>query len=162
MNSPMAASATSVYARHQDELRLTPAQCKALVHSAQIVHTLDESLELSRRHGPMIIIAASGMATGGRVLHHLKAFAPDKRNTVLCAGFQAGGTRGATISGGAATVRFSEKTFRFAPKWRRCPTFLTTRMRLKSSPDCRDSNRRHARLYHPRRACGSRCDVSVH
>ena len=105
LNSPMAASATSVYARHQSELRLNPAQSKALVHAAQIVHTPEESRELNKRHGPMIIIAASGMATGGRVLHHLKAFAPDKRNTILFAGFQAGGTRGATISGGAATVR---------------------------------------------------------
>jgi hypothetical protein len=40
----------------------------------------------------MIIIAASGMATGGRVVHHLKAFAPDPRNTILFSGFQAGGT----------------------------------------------------------------------
>jgi metallo-beta-lactamase family protein len=53
----------------------------------------------------MVIIAASGMATGGRVLHHLKAFAPDRRNTILFAGFQAGGTRGAIIVGGAPTVR---------------------------------------------------------
>lgn len=106
LNSPMAASATSVYARHRSELRLNPAQCEALIHAAQIVHTPDESRELNKRHGPMIIIAASGiMATGGRVLHHLKAFAPDKRNTILFAGLQAGGTRGATISGGAATVR---------------------------------------------------------
>ncbi len=105
LNSPMAASATGVYASHQSELRLDPAQCKALVNAAQIVHTPDDSRELNKKHGPMIIIAASGMATGGRVLHHLKAFAPDPRNTILFAGFQAGGTRGATISGGAATVR---------------------------------------------------------
>ncbi len=45
------------------------------------------------------------MATGGRVVHHLKAFAPDRRNTILFAGYQAGGTRGATIAGGARTVR---------------------------------------------------------
>jgi metallo-beta-lactamase family protein len=45
------------------------------------------------------------MATGGRVVHHLKAFAPDKRNTILFAGFQAGGTRGATIAAGSPTVR---------------------------------------------------------
>ena len=105
LNSPMAASATSVYARHQSELRLNPAQGNAWVHAAQIVHTPEESRELNPRHGPMIIIAASGMATGGRVLHHLNAFAPYKRNTILFAGFQAGGRRGATISGEAATVR---------------------------------------------------------
>ncbi len=105
LNSPMAASATHVYERHRDELRLTAAQCRAMAHTAQIVHTPEESRLLNARRGPMVIISASGMATGGRVLHHLKAFAPDKRNTILFAGYQAGGTRGATIVGGAATVR---------------------------------------------------------
>jgi metallo-beta-lactamase family protein len=53
----------------------------------------------------MVIISASGMATGGRVVHHLKAFAPDSRNTILFSGFQAGGTRGAAILDGATTMR---------------------------------------------------------
>jgi metallo-beta-lactamase family protein len=53
----------------------------------------------------MVIIAASGMATGGRVLHHLKAFSGDPRNTILFAGFQAGGTRGAAMLGGATEIK---------------------------------------------------------
>ena len=53
----------------------------------------------------MIIISASGMATGGRVLHHLKAFAPDPKNMILFSGFQAGGTRGAAMVGGADSVK---------------------------------------------------------
>lgn len=53
----------------------------------------------------MIIISASGMATGGRVLHHLKAFAPDPRNTILFTGFQAGGTRGARMLEGADAIK---------------------------------------------------------
>ena len=53
----------------------------------------------------MIILAASGMATGGRVVHHLKAFAPDPRNTILFVGFQAAGTRGAAILNGAESVK---------------------------------------------------------
>ena len=105
LNSPMAASATRVYEWYPTELRLTRTQCEAMAHTAQIVHTPEESRLLNARRGPMIIIAASGMATGGRVVHHLKAFAPDKRNTILFAGFQAGGTRGAAIVGGASTVR---------------------------------------------------------
>jgi metallo-beta-lactamase family protein len=52
-----------------------------------------------------VIVAASGMATGGRVVHHLKAFASNERNTILFAGYQAGGTRGAAITGGAPSVR---------------------------------------------------------
>jgi metallo-beta-lactamase family protein len=105
LNSPMAASATQVFRHHVNELRLTPAECDAMARNVQIVETPEESRLLNTRHGPMVIIAASGMATGGRVVHHLKAFAPDQRNTILFAGFQAGGTRGATIAGGAATVR---------------------------------------------------------
>lgn len=105
LNSPMAASAMQVYLKHKSELRLTAAECDALAHAAHIVQTPEESRLLNARHGPMVIIAASGMATGGRVVHHLKAFAPDKRNTILFAGFQAGGTRGASIAGGSPTVR---------------------------------------------------------
>ena len=54
---------------------------------------------------PMVIIAASGMATGGRVLHHLKTFATDPRNTILFAGYQAGGTRGAAMLAGAESIK---------------------------------------------------------
>jgi metallo-beta-lactamase family protein len=56
-------------------------------------------------HNPMIVVAASGMATGGRVIHHLKAFAPDPRNTILFSGYQAAGTRGAAMLGGAREIR---------------------------------------------------------
>jgi metallo-beta-lactamase family protein len=105
LNSPMAASATQIYHEHLDEMRLSAAQCLAMTHDVQIVATPDESRQLNGRHGPMVIIAASGMATGGRVVHHLKAFAPDPRNTILFTGHQAGGTRGASLAAGAPTVR---------------------------------------------------------
>ncbi len=105
LNSPMASAATQAYERHRDELRLSAAECKAMTHAAHIVESVAESQRLNSRHGPMIIISASGMATGGRVVHHIKAFAPDHRNTLLFAGYQAGGTRGASIVGGARTVR---------------------------------------------------------
>ena len=105
LNSPMAATATQVFRHHIGQLRLTPAECDAMARAVQVVETPEESQRLNARRGPMVIIAASGMATGGRVVHHLKAFAPDKRNTILFAGYQAGGTRGATIAGGADTVR---------------------------------------------------------
>jgi metallo-beta-lactamase family protein len=105
LNSPMAASATRIYHDHLDELRLTEAQCQAMARTVQVVTTPEESRALNARHGPMIVIAASGMATGGRVVHHLKAFAPDRRNTILLTGFQAGGTRGASLAAGAPTIR---------------------------------------------------------
>jgi metallo-beta-lactamase family protein len=105
LNSPMAASAMEVYWNHRGELRLSASQCKEVAATARIVQSPDESERLNGKRGPMVIIAASGMATGGRVVHHLKAFAPDRRNTILFAGYQAGGTRGAAIEGGARSVR---------------------------------------------------------
>lgn len=105
LNSPMAANAMEVYMHHQEELRLSAAECRAIAASARIVGSPEESERLNSRHGPMIIIAASGMATGGRVVHHIKAFAPHHRNAIVLAGYQAGGTRGATIASGARSVR---------------------------------------------------------
>jgi metallo-beta-lactamase family protein len=105
LNSPMAVDATRVFHNHHGEHRLTPEQCDAMCRTAHIVNSAEESASLNNKRGPMIIIAASGMATGGRVVHHLKAFAPDPRNTILFSGFQAGGTRGAAILAGAESVK---------------------------------------------------------
>jgi len=105
LNSPMAASATEVFQKHLGELRLSRAECQAMTEHVQVVQSADESRILNARKGPMVIIAASGMATGGRVVHHLLAFAPDKRNTILLAGYQAGGTRGAALAAGAKYLR---------------------------------------------------------
>ncbi len=64
-----------------------------------------ESKELTRSKGPAVVISSSGMATGGRVLHHLQAALPDSRNTVLFAGYQAEGTRGRSLVDGARAVK---------------------------------------------------------
>lgn len=105
LNSPMAADATRIYEHHRDQHRLTPAQCEAMCHAARIVNSVEESKRLNELRMPAVIVSASGMATGGRVLHHLKAFGPDPRNSILFAGYQAAGTRGATIVAGAPTVK---------------------------------------------------------
>jgi metallo-beta-lactamase family protein len=105
LNSPMAASAMGVYWKHRGDLRLDDAECDAVRNAAHVVESPGESERLNSRREPMIIVAASGMATGGRVVHHLKAFAPNARNTIVLAGYQAGGTRGASLAAGAATVR---------------------------------------------------------
>lgn len=105
LNSPMAIDATRLYHEYRSEHRLSAEECNAACGVAQMVHTPDESRALNSRGGPMIIISASGMATGGRVLHHLKAFAPDSRNMILLPGFQAAGTRGAALASGAAEIK---------------------------------------------------------
>jgi metallo-beta-lactamase family protein len=105
LNSPMAADVTALYREHRKDHRLNDDQCRAMCHAAKFVNSVEESKALNLRHMPMVIIAASGMATGGRVLHHLKAFASDPRNTILFAGFQAGGTRGAAMLAGAGSIK---------------------------------------------------------
>ena len=72
---------------------------------AKMVRTTEESIALDAIRYPSIIISASGMATGGRVLHHLKTLASDHRNTILFAGYQAGGTRGARILAKEKSIR---------------------------------------------------------
>ena len=66
---------------------------------------VEQSKALTANRFPKVIISASGMATGGRVLHHIKAFAPDSRNTILFSGFQAAGTRGRDMVQGAKEVK---------------------------------------------------------
>ena len=105
LNSPMAIKATDIYHRHHDEHHVSDADCQAMYELATMVRTVDESKALNKRKGPMIIISASGMLTGGRVLHHLEAFGADARNAILLSGYQAGGTRGASLAAGARHLR---------------------------------------------------------
>ena len=79
--------------------------CRRACGVARFVRSVEESKALMTNPMPKVIISASGMATGGRVLHHLKHYAPDPRNTILFAGFQAGGTRGAAMVGGADSIK---------------------------------------------------------
>lgn len=105
LDSPMAINATEILSNHREDLRLTGMQCKELCDIAQYISTPDESMELDRQKAPKIIISASGMATGGRILFHLKAYATDARNTILFTGFQAPGTRGASMLNGAEFIK---------------------------------------------------------
>jgi metallo-beta-lactamase family protein len=105
VNSPMATSVTDLFRRSSSEHRLAEDRCEEVCRVAKFVRSVDESRELGDRRDPIVIISASGMATGGRVLHHLKALAPDSRNTILLAGFQAAGTRGDALARGAETIK---------------------------------------------------------
>ena len=101
----MAATATQLYLKHADLLKLSAEDCHAMCTTAHVVRTPDESKKISAFQGPMIVIAGSGMATGGRILHHIKALAPNNRNTLVFAGYQAPGTRGADLVGGKGLIR---------------------------------------------------------
>lgn len=105
LNSPMAQDATDIYERHQHEHRLDHATCEAMCRAARIVNSVEESRKLNLSREPKIIIAGSGMATGGRVVHHIAAFGPHPENAIVFAGFQAEGTRGAAMLSGAREVK---------------------------------------------------------
>lgn len=105
LDSPMAVDATALYRAHPDEHRVRGAELDDLYELATMVRTVDDSKLLNLRGGPMIIIAASGMLTGGRILHHLTAYGPDARNAIVLTGYQAGGTRGAALADGATALR---------------------------------------------------------
>jgi metallo-beta-lactamase family protein len=105
LNSPMATDVTDLYRRHTEFHRLSHEQCATVCRTAHLVGTAEESKRLNLKRGPMVIISASGMLTGGRVLHHLRAFAPSARNTILLPGYQAPGTRGAALVEGAKQIK---------------------------------------------------------
>jgi metallo-beta-lactamase family protein len=105
LNSPMAVAATDLARQHPEERRQSAEEAERVAALAIPVRTVEESIALNARSGPMIIVAASGMLTGGRVLHHLARFGPDPRNAILLSGFQAGGTRGADLAAGVRSLR---------------------------------------------------------
>ena len=105
LDSPMAIDASDIFCRHTDGLRLNAAQARAACGLATFTRATEDSKALDLDRSQKIIISASGMATGGRILFHLKTYAGDPRNTILFAGFQAGGTRGAHMLEGAREIK---------------------------------------------------------
>ncbi len=111
VDSPMAIDVTEIYCRHPEDHDLDMAQlmdaqrCPLCCKQYRLVRTAEESKRLNRLSGAFIVIAGSGMATGGRILHHLKLRLPDRHTTVLLTGFQAAGTRGRALQDGAEKLR---------------------------------------------------------
>jgi metallo-beta-lactamase family protein len=105
LNSPMAVDATEMYQRHRDEHRISDSEFGEMYRLPVMIRTVDDSKLLNLRGGPMVIISASGMLTGGRVLHHLEAYAGERKNCIVLSGYQAGGTRGSALLSGAQTLR---------------------------------------------------------
>lgn len=107
IDSPMAASATDIYCRFGNEhnlsvnLLMDEHACPLRCEQTNFVRKAAASKALNFREGPMIIISASGMCNGGRIVHHLKRRLPDAKNVVLFVGYQAEGTRGRALLDGA-------------------------------------------------------------
>lgn len=111
IDSPMAIDVSALYCRHPEDhaldmkLLMDEKRCPLCCKQYHLARTPEESKALNRHDGPLVIVSASGMATGGRILHHLKLRLPDPRTTVLLVGFQSVGTRGRALQDGARTVR---------------------------------------------------------
>ena len=110
LDSPMASSATEIFLEHADEHDLSESRLVGRDHilEARNVHlarTAEESKRINEIDGGAVIIASSGMMTGGRILHHLKRRLPDPKNTIVLGGYQAAGTRGRALKEGARTLR---------------------------------------------------------
>ncbi len=105
VDSPMASDVTQLYLDHPGDHRLGPEQCRAIFGLPHYVRTPDESKELTHRKGPMLLVSASGMITGGRILHHIQAFGGNPANAIALAGYQASGTRGAQLAQGAESLK---------------------------------------------------------
>jgi metallo-beta-lactamase family protein len=105
LDSPMAVDAGEIFRSHPHDHRLSALETRNVFGIARQTTSSDESKAIDHSRVPSVIISASGMATGGRVIHHLRVFAPDPRNTILFTGFQAGGTRGAAMVGGAKAIK---------------------------------------------------------
>jgi metallo-beta-lactamase family protein len=112
VDSPMAQRVTEVFCRHIDTFDEEATKvyketgiCPILCPNLKFVHTREDSQKINDMRFPAIILSASGMATGGRILHHLKYRLPDPRNTILFVGYQAMGTRGQLIKDGARAVK---------------------------------------------------------
>lgn len=105
VDSPMATYATKIFAHHVAQNRLTNKQNRAVCSVAHYINSVEESIALDHQKFPVIIISANGMATGGRVIHHIRHFATKHNNTILFSGFQAGGTRGDRMTRGEREIK---------------------------------------------------------
>jgi metallo-beta-lactamase family protein len=111
VDSPMAAATTQVYARHTDEhdeayATVIKQQGQPLrTHSMITASSRDQSKRLNESKGARVIISASGMMTGGRVLHHALRMVPDDNATIVFVGYQAAGTTGRRIQDGQREVK---------------------------------------------------------
>jgi metallo-beta-lactamase family protein len=115
IDSPMAAGALRFYTERLSEVDAQPARGQRDLYTfytsrMTIIQSAAESAALVRSRDRAIVIASSGMATGGRVLHHLAAALPDPKNTVLFVGYQANGTRGRLLCDGAKQVKIHGAT----------------------------------------------------
>jgi metallo-beta-lactamase family protein len=117
VDSPMAVDVSHIYCRFGDDhnldinLLMDENECPLRCRDTRFVRDVEESKQLNTRAGPAVIISASGMVNGGRIMHHLKWRLPDARNALLFVGYQAEGTKGRLLLEGAKRIRIHGEEF---------------------------------------------------
>ncbi len=117
VDSPMAVDVSHIYCRFGDDhnldinLLMDENECPLRCRDTRFVRDVEESKQLNTRPGPAVIISASGMVNGGRIMHHLKWRLPDARNALLFVGYQAEGTKGRLLLEGAKRIRIHGEEF---------------------------------------------------
>lgn len=106
LDSPMGVNATNVYFNHASDHKLTEADQKSMLSTVKLITNLHTSREIVGDKNPKIVLAGSGMITGGRVLNYLEKTITNPKNSVLIVGFQAEGTRGRGLIGGEKEIKF--------------------------------------------------------
>ncbi len=109
LDSPMGVNATEVYYKHKNLHKLTPEDIHSMLATVQLVSDVNTSKAIVNDDEPKIVLAGSGMMTGGRVLHYLNKYISDKKNSVLIVGYQANGTRGRALLAGDTEIKFFGK-----------------------------------------------------
>jgi metallo-beta-lactamase family protein len=129
LDSPMAINAQGLLCNHMEDHRFDDKSCAGSCAVATYTREVSESKAITTSPMPKVIISASGMATAGRVLHHIKSYGPNEKNTILFAGYQAQGTRGAKLLEGADRLRMFGKDIQIRAEIAKLPA-------LSAHADC--------------------------
>ncbi|TPE45855.1 MBL fold metallo-hydrolase RNA specificity domain-containing protein [Pontibacter mangrovi] len=105
LDTPMGIDVTDLYLHHRDWHSLTDEECETMMRDVHVIRNFEHSLHVLDKKGPKIVIAGSGMVTGGRVLYYLEQLLGNSQNTILLVGFQAPGTRGNLLRSGSDELK---------------------------------------------------------
>ncbi len=112
LDSPMGVNATEVYFKYHNSHKLSPEDIKSMISTVQLISDVNTSKAIVNDKNPKIVLAGSGMITGGRVLHYLDKLISDEKNSILIVGFQAEGTRGRSLISGESEIKFFGKYYK--------------------------------------------------
>lgn len=112
LDSPMGVNATEVYFKYKNFHKLTPEDVKSMLSTVHLISDVDASKAIVNDKNPKIVLAGSGMVSGGRVLHYLDKLISDEKNSILIVGYQAEGTRGRALISGDSEIKFFGKYYK--------------------------------------------------